>query len=1339
MFSCIFAFNLMKKLYILLAVLTLAFLPDMTLAHDHGKRRIEFIENKGQWKEGVLFHSQFHGGYAYFEKEKITWVIRDEEGIADYYGFKHHPEEYDPEKVDPDIQYHAYNMIFEGANPHVTVMPEEVLPDYVNYFRGKDRSRWASRVKKYLSIEYRDLYDGISARYEQHDDLMKYTFKVEPGADPSNIVMKYDDVDQIKIRKDQLIIKTAVQDIIEDKPYAYQIIKGDTVDIECYFSLEDNKVSFRLPKAYDRSYALYIDPTLVFSSFTGSVSDNWGYTATYDSEGYAYGGGVVFGPSYPLTTGAYDVSYNGNECDIVITKFDTTGSYLKYSTFIGGADTDVPHSLVCNSFDELLILGTTGSSNYPVSADAFDTTFSGGVPYVIPLQMPYPSGSDIVISKLSSDGTQLLASTYIGGSANDGLNTSSNLRYNYADEARGEIMVDESDNVYVASSTYSTDFPISGAGFEKTHQGGQDGVVLKMPGTLDGIFWSSFVGGSGDDAAYNIMVSEGSRVYIAGGTNSTDLPVPADAYQASYQGGSADGFIAYIENDGSSLLGCTYYGSSDYDQIYFVDEDIYGGLYVLGQTSATGSVFMHNAQWGQPGGGQFISQFSKYLKNLTLSTVFGNASTPGPDISPTSFMVDYCSNLYVAGWGGALNGFGGTSGLPVTGNAYQSTTDNDDYYFLVLDKDAAGIQYATFFGGTQNSGEHVDGGTSRFSKKGAIYQAICGGCGGFSDLPTTPGAWSTTNNSGNCNLALVKFRFSVKAVIADYKRPKSGCLPYTITFDNLSYSSGNKTYYLWDFGDGDTAMTFEPTHTFDSTGDYTITLKVVDSTTCNIVDSLQYSILVLDEINDTLPVVKTCKGDSVEIGIPPHNDPSVIYNWSPSIWIPGVPPVTFMPIGNISKSRTNVLPRNDTTFYLTINNGVCTDSIVQFVDVIDLEADAGPDLELCDSVINITAKGEGDSLMYIWSSNGNFTDTLNSNLTDSVLVCHAKNLNELYLKITDGMCEDIDTVGIDFKIDITDSVITPSCHGDSNGQIFASASGGNAPYEYYWSTGTTGSTISGLPGGDYTVTVTDSDSCIAVKDINLPDPQPLDNQNSITNVPCEEVCMGEIAASTSGGTQPYDYEWSDGQTAQTATNLCAGIYTVTISDDHACKMTDTAVVEDISVYFNFDAQAKKDTIFQGQSTVLFTTDTLNYMYDWQPANGLKNPTAASTVASPDGTTTYILTVTDQYGCTFVDTVTIHVLPVTCEEPYIFVPNAFTPDGDGKNDVLYVRSRYAEDIYFAVYNRWGEKVFETTDINKGWDGNIKGEKADQGVYVYRLKVICFTGEIFEKSGNVTLIR
>src|SRR5690606_21696571 len=241
---------------------------------------------------------------------------------------------------------------------------------------------------------------------------------------------------------------------------------------------------------------LIIDPTLIFSTYSGSFADNFGFTATYDSKGYLYSGGNVFALGYPTTVGAFQVSYGGGNIDVAITKYDVTGTNLIYSTYLGGNGSEIPHSLVVNNYDELFVFGTTGSANFPVSANAYDQTFNGGTNITgVGMGFVYPNGCDIFITRFNVAGTAIQASTYLGGSGNDGINVAGGLKANYADESRGEIDIDKLNYIYLATTTSSTNFPVSPNAFQTTYGGGtQDGLVAKMDNNLTTVLFASYIG-----------------------------------------------------------------------------------------------------------------------------------------------------------------------------------------------------------------------------------------------------------------------------------------------------------------------------------------------------------------------------------------------------------------------------------------------------------------------------------------------------------------------------------------------------------------------------------------------------------------------------------------------------------------------------------------------------------------------------------------------------------------------------------------------------------------------------------------------------------------------------
>ena len=209
---------------------------------------------------------------------------------------------------------------------------------------------------------------------------------------------------------ENLLINTTVNVVTEFKPYAYQIIGKDTVEVVCNYVLKRNRVSFEFPNSYDKQEILVIDPSLVFSTYTGSTGDNWGFTATWDYNDNVYSGGIVFAVGYPTTIGAYqpnfaggtapilNSSYYADGCDVGIIKYNPNGTSRIFATYLGGSTgQEMPHSLVVTEFNELVVMGTTGSSNFPTTAGSYSTSFSGGDSVVYDNVISFPHGVDIYV------------------------------------------------------------------------------------------------------------------------------------------------------------------------------------------------------------------------------------------------------------------------------------------------------------------------------------------------------------------------------------------------------------------------------------------------------------------------------------------------------------------------------------------------------------------------------------------------------------------------------------------------------------------------------------------------------------------------------------------------------------------------------------------------------------------------------------------------------------------------------------------------------------------------------------------------------------------------------
>ncbi|WP_187320188.1 gliding motility-associated C-terminal domain-containing protein [Hymenobacter citatus] len=741
---------------------------------------LDFIENRGQWDTRARYAANLHQGRLFLEPDGLTYALFARNPLAHAHDDEAAPTAQRPTLAPTaaadQLAAHALRVRFAGASPQVQLRGEEVTGEVRNYMHGADPTHWASKVPSFRQVRYQQLWPGIDVHfYENAQQQLEYDFEVAPRADATVIQLRYEGADALRLRADgALLIQTSVGTLTELAPQAWQLdAAGQRQPVTCAYEVHNYTVTLRVG-TYDHQRPLTIDPTVVFASFTGSTSDNWGFTATYDAQGNLYSGGIAFGPGYPTTTGAYNTTV-GNVVDIALIKYNPAANgpaARVWATYLGGAKTEYPHSLVVNNLGELVMLGTTSSTDFPTTVGAYSRHFNGGTyvePYSSSGALALPNGSDLVVTRFSADGTRLLGSTFLGGSGNDGIlnpkETGLKLFHNYGDAFRGDILVDDANDIYLASYTGSPDFPIVN-GFTRTYQGGTtDALVCKLNAGLTSLLWSSFLGGSEADAAYSLQLGARNDLYVCGGTTSPTLPATAGSLLPNAPG-NIDAFVARISADGTTLNRTTYLGTASYDQAYFLQLDADGGVYTLGQS--LGNYPVTAGRYTNPGSHQFIHKLNADLTNTEFSTVFGSGR-PALDISPTAFLVDQCDRIYVSGYGGGAYISGSsTFGLPITANALQPTTDGRDFYLLQLSAGATKLEYATFYGGYNSSGEHVDGGTSRFDKRGVVYQAVCGGCGGSSNLPIPPGAttFSATNNSTNCNNFAFKFDFQPTAISA---------------------------------------------------------------------------------------------------------------------------------------------------------------------------------------------------------------------------------------------------------------------------------------------------------------------------------------------------------------------------------------------------------------------------------------------------------------------------------------------------------------------------------------------------------------------------------------------
>jgi CHU_C Type IX secretion signal domain len=969
----------MKKLLLILIILlnfkALANLPSVL-----------FIENKGQWENEIKFLAQIPGGVLQVRQTGLHYIFVDNNAL---YEMKHSKQtgEKKPLKV------HGLDVILENSNPEFTIFSNNAISETQNYFYGNESSKWSIGVKSYGEIVLKNIYKGIDLRLYSTENAFKYEFIVSPNVSTEQIKMRYEGADEILLENGNLNIKTSLANIVEMKPYSFSetIVNAKSrvgfSEVKSNFKINKNVVTFSFPDGYDQNKTLTIDPKLVFATYSGSTTDNWGHTATYDAEGNLYAGGSalnsVANPSkFPITTGAYQLTHGGY-WDVAIMKYSADGSKLLYSTFLGGANADIPHSLIVNYKGELLIFGTTSSPNFPTTSNAYDQTFNGGSTVDPFTGQIFSQGSDIFVAKLSPDGSKLLASTFLGGSGNDGLNLSV---LNYGDEYRGEIVTDEFDNVYIASVTNSPNFPIVGGTLNAKRSGVSDAIVCNFNSDLSKILWSSVVGGNGYDAAFSLKVGKSGSIYVCGATESTDLPF-TQTLQPKYNGGS-DAFVMKFTRDISksytpTSFNGTYLGTSALDLAQLMDLDQDENVFIYGLTFGTYPV--QNAAYSNPKSGQFVHSLDKNLTKTNFSTTIGTGKN-APDIVPTAFLVNQCGNIYLAGWGGKTNGAVtnapkvSTTGMPITSGAFRSTTDGNNFYIALLEKDAKSLLYATFFGGDNTSavsaGDHVDGGTCRFDKQGFIYHSVCScnRAGAPSSFPTTPNAWSRTNPSVNCNNAAFKFdvdnlKVSFDAIDGTKKSASNtsdtliGCSPFKVNFQDTS--DGAKTL-AWNIGGEKNSNIGTEDFIFTKPGIYTVTLKGTNLLTCKREETVQKIIKVFPaDFKLTPESVSGCDGKTVQLLAEGGNK----YVWSPANGLnaTNIP----NPVVTITKS---------TTYFCEITNSFgCKTIKTETVKLEEANAKVSNDTSVCrNKTVQLFASG---GTKYSWKGSVPLIDSTTAKIT----------------------------------------------------------------------------------------------------------------------------------------------------------------------------------------------------------------------------------------------------------------------------------------------------------------------------------------------------------------------
>ncbi len=673
-----------------------------------------FIENKGQWDSEVRYLTSTEGLNAWITSNGVVY---------DFFTFVDGVDgpqiEYDP-NIDPailntSIKGHVVNMNFL-SNSKSEFSGIELKKTYNNYFIGNDPSKWASKVPLFTNISVSNVFEGIDAHYYYENTGLRYDIIVNPNANPDQIKMQFEGVDGISINeKGDLVFSTSIGDRSQCKLFAYQEINGEKKQIECSFKIEGkNVVSFNLGE-YNQELPLIIDP-LIYATYLGGNNYDAVYNCNVDDEGYFYLAGGTMSPDFPVTPGAYKTTIGGSmECYIV--KMDYSGSDLVFSTFLGASSYDMAYGIDFDSEGNIYTAGYVQSTDFPTTPGVFDTNNSGSM--------------DAFITKFDPECTELIYSTYFGGSGYDAANM---------------CLVADDNTCYVGGFAGSSDLPTTSMGgiLQATYGGGTyDGFVVRINATATEILRCTYIGGTGNDTQQGLALDNEGYVYTCGWTDNGTFPVTTNALQPTFAG-VKDGTLCKLTPDMSAFVYSTFIGGVDDDQMRYMVIDTNNYAYLVGSTKSSDYPVTEGA---------FQTIFGGFASNDGIVTKVDSSGTSfvfstyigGPTAENTRFIALNSNNeIYTIGstsW----------AEFPVTPDAQQSTlAGSTDAFLIKLSSDGSNLLYSTFFGSSVGDG----GGPLGYDGEGNVLMTVHTNA---TDFPVTEGCFQNYFAGGTYDLIVAKF------------------------------------------------------------------------------------------------------------------------------------------------------------------------------------------------------------------------------------------------------------------------------------------------------------------------------------------------------------------------------------------------------------------------------------------------------------------------------------------------------------------------------------------------------------------------------------------------------
>ncbi|MBI2271144.1 MAG: gliding motility-associated C-terminal domain-containing protein [Bacteroidetes bacterium] len=1061
----------------------------------------------------------------------------------------------------------------------------------------------------------------------------------------------------------------------------------------------------------------------------GSLSTEGAMSLTTDPNNNLYVTGYTSNyVGFPLQNlaGAYNQTVFGGGSDAFILKFNGAG-VRQWATFYGGNGSDIGHTIASDANGNIFITGETNSTNLSI--------VSGGG-----YNQPPGGANDAFIAKFNNMGIQQWSS-YYGGSGADVGNA---------------LALDGTGNVYVTGETGSANLPVlnlAGAYNQPAKIGAADDAFILKFNNAGVRQWATYYGGNKNEGGFSIATDANANVFIMGQVDGAGFPTydPGGGayYQAAFGGGTGwnitDLFLLKFDNTGVRQW-ATYYGGSGKDGVYGSDRDreiivdATGDLFVTGITKSTdfptqnSGGFFNAAMLG--GGDAFILQFSN-TGVRKWATYQGATNNPGgftvSDFGSALAIDPVQGCLYVGGewWGSGSNGLKNPGAPAYYDGVFNNGVDAGDDMFIMkfcsnCTKPTAALT-ATPAMCTKSDGTATvlpSGGTSPYT-----YVWNPSGQTTSSATGLSTGTYTIlVKEGGGCSDSFtVTVTQQTVAITATPLTTPSNCGNNTGTI-NVTAGGGTLPYtYSWNPPAGTSASA-------SGLGAGSYTLTVTDNIGCEVTTVATISSINGPAITSVAPFDVLCNSGTDGSATVTITNGTAPYTYS---WSGGSAAVT-------SSLTSSISSQPAATYFVTITdaNGCQVSTNVTITEPVAIvpptftttNATCG---KSDGSAITSSSGGTG-ILTYNWNIPA--TGTAVTNLSVGIYIVTVMDANNC----TKTASVSIVNVG---GLTTTTSGTPVLCNGGNTGTATATVTNGTPPYTYSWSNGI--SSVSGslsdqltnLSVDTYTITVTDSKGCSSISTVTLIEPAIL----TLVPLAYDAGCSGNngsAVANAKGGTAQYTYSWSNGLVTDSIFNLSAGAYSITITDAKGCSTSANITVgTEMSTPITI-IPAQQFINYGGHVDIIVTSSGGNSLtYTWTPAFGLSCTDCANPVATPVISTIYTVTVNDADGCQRTAMIDIIVKQGCSEDDSdAFIANIFSPNNDGKNDILYIEGNGLTNIYWAIYDRWGNLLFEAFDQTHGWNGTKKGNPMESGTYVYYLKATCIkTNTEIKLKGNVSIVK